>query len=212
VDEAAAGVDPPPAPDPTPSAAGGTGLVLPGLPSLASNAIAPPLPPAVAAAIPLPAFAGTVAARAKSGATDFDIRLDPPDLGQVSVHLTIGADGQVGAHFTVERAATLDLLRKDVGGLQDALQQAGLSSNPGATSFQLKSDGGQSSGWQPSGQQQQQALWQQAGQQSAWQQSPQHRPPPLPPAPPPPGASPAPPPSPAYRPRSRPAGGLDVIV
>ncbi|HVV92904.1 MAG TPA: flagellar hook-length control protein FliK [Hyphomicrobiales bacterium] len=175
----------------------------------AAQGAAPAAQPAAvaAAAVPLAQFSAAVAARARNGTTDFAIRLDPPDLGQVTVHLSIAADGQIGAHFTVERPETLTLLRNDVRGLQDALQQAGFSPDVGAASFQLRSDTGQSSPWPQGGQQ---AAWQQqqqAGQHFAGQQQRQPAP-----TPPPTPASPAAQPPAAYRPRAFPRGGIDITV
>lgn len=103
------------------------------------------------AAVPVPAagLAGAIAQHAAGGATRFDIRLDPPELGRVEVRLDIGHDGRVHSHLVVERHETLDLLKADARGLERALEQAGLKSDPGAMSFSLRDDrGGGAQGWQ----------------------------------------------------------------
>ena len=42
----------------------------------------------------LPALAVEIAAKSQSGAKQFDIRLDPPELGRVEVRLSIDATGK----------------------------------------------------------------------------------------------------------------------
>ena len=59
------------------------------------------------------AIAVTIAARSQSGAKQFDIRLDPPELGRVEVRLSIDASGKTEAHLTADQPQTLDLLQKD---------------------------------------------------------------------------------------------------
>ncbi len=58
------------------------------------------------------ALAVTIAARSLSGAKQFEIRLDPPELGRVDVRLSIDASGKTQAHMTADQPQTLDLLRK----------------------------------------------------------------------------------------------------
>jgi flagellar hook-length control protein FliK len=139
-------------------------------------------------------FSGVVAARAGSGATAFDIRLDPPELGKVAVRLKIDRDGSVTSHFTVDSAQALSMLRGDLRSLQTALQQAGLKNDPGTASFQLR-DGS-------------------AGQ-GGWQSPPQSHQPPAPAALPRTLASPSPAmsgnPIPGHGQRPR-AGGLDLLI
>ena len=52
-------------------------------------------------AAPLPGMAVEIAAKSQSGAKQFDIRLDPPELGRVEVRLSIDASGK--AQVTRER-------------------------------------------------------------------------------------------------------------
>ena len=61
----------------------------------------------------VPALAVEIAARSQSGAKQFDIRLDPPELGRVEVRLSIDATGKAEAHLTADQPETLDLLQKD---------------------------------------------------------------------------------------------------
>lgn len=98
--------------------------------------------------IPLPTLAAHIVRQSKAGNTQFDIRLDPPELGRINVRLDIDADGQTRAHLTVERSETLDLLQRDSRFLERALGQNGLKTEQGSVSFQLDehtmANGGQS--------------------------------------------------------------------
>jgi len=127
----------------------------PSLPHLAANGfgIAPP-PAAVSnaavtsavqikaanaeAAPDLDALAVSVAARAMSGSKQFEIRLDPPELGRVDVRLSIDASGKTQAHMTADQPQTLDLLQKDATSLTQALRDAGLDVSQGGLNFSLR--------------------------------------------------------------------------
>ncbi len=84
-------------------------------------------------------FAVEVAARSQAGAKQFDIRLDPPELGRVDVRLSIDAAGKAEAHLTAESSQTLDLLQKDASVLARALRDAGLNLSQDGLNFSLKS-------------------------------------------------------------------------
>ncbi len=84
------------------------------------------------------ALAIEIAARAKDGMRQFEIRLDPPELGRVDVKLNVDKSGHVNTHLTVDRPETLDLLRRDAQGLERALQQAGLKTSDGNLEFSLR--------------------------------------------------------------------------
>jgi chemotaxis protein MotD len=91
-------------------------------------------------AVPLAsaALAIEIASRSKDGSRQFDIRLDPPELGRIEVKLDVDKTGQVNTHLTVDRPETLDLLRRDSQGLERALQQAGLKTSDGGLEFSLR--------------------------------------------------------------------------
>ena len=93
-------------------------------------------------AVPVTALAVENTRQATNGKTQFDIRLDPPELGRVSVRLELDGSGQTRTHLIVERSETLDMLSTDVRNLERALQQAGLKSEPGSVSFELAQDFG----------------------------------------------------------------------
>jgi chemotaxis protein MotD len=84
------------------------------------------------------ALAVEIASRAKDGIREFQIRLDPPELGRVDVKLNVDRHGQVNTHLTVDRPETLDLLRGDAQSLERALQQAGLKTSDGNLEFSLR--------------------------------------------------------------------------
>ena len=78
-----------------------------------------------------------IVSRAEAGLKRFDIRLDPPDLGRIDVRLDVDNNGRVTSRLIVERAETLDLLRRDAPQLERALQQAGLKTD-GGIDFSLR--------------------------------------------------------------------------
>uniref|UniRef100_UPI0025E7BF27 flagellar hook-length control protein FliK n=1 Tax=Phreatobacter sp. TaxID=1966341 RepID=UPI0025E7BF27 len=130
------------APDPLPQA--GTSPA-PASPSAFGMEVAQKTAQAAAPGSPVPvhALAVTIAARAGSGATRFDIRLDPAELGRIDVQLTVDRDGAVKSRLVVEKQETLDLLQRDQRNLERALAQAGLQTSEGSLEFSLKDQGGQ---------------------------------------------------------------------
>lgn len=91
-------------------------------------------------AVPVTALAVEITRQAMNGKTQFDIRLDPPELGRLNVRLEMDASGQTRTHMVVERAETLEMLTTDARNLERALQQAGLKTEPGSVSFELAQD------------------------------------------------------------------------
>ncbi len=70
--------------------------------------------------MPLAGLAVEIVARAQDGSKRFDIRLDPPELGRIDVRLDVDPGGKVTSRLIVERAETLDLLRRDAPQLERA--------------------------------------------------------------------------------------------
>jgi flagellar hook-length control protein FliK len=87
-----------------------------------------------------------IATRAQAGHRQFDIRLDPPELGRIDVRLDVDNGGNVTSRLVVERAETLDLLRREAPHLERALQDAGLKSGDNALQFSLRDQGGGAQG------------------------------------------------------------------
>jgi flagellar hook-length control protein FliK len=89
----------------------------------------------------MPSLAVEIAARSQSGARQFDIRLDPPELGRVDVRLSIDAAGKASAHLSADQPQTLDLLQKDAAVLTRALRDAGLDVSQNSLNFSLRHQG-----------------------------------------------------------------------
>jgi flagellar hook-length control protein FliK len=83
-----------------------------------------------------------IAARSAKGDSKFTIRLDPPELGQIDVNLSVNSHGHAQAVLAVEKPQTLDLLMRDAPTLEKALKDAGLELG-GDLSFSLKEEGQQ---------------------------------------------------------------------
>ena len=82
--------------------------------------------------MPLAGLAVEIATQAHAGNNHFEIRLDPPELGRIDVKLDVDRDGNVTTRLVVDRADTLDLLKRDASTLERALQQAGLKTSDNA--------------------------------------------------------------------------------
>lgn len=79
-----------------------------------------------------------IVSRMRQGMRQFDIRLDPPELGRVDVRLEVDRNGHATTRLTVDRPETLDLLQREARGLERALQQAGLKTDQGGLEFSLR--------------------------------------------------------------------------
>ena len=90
------------------------------------------------AAVPISGVAFEITSKALAGKGQFDIRLDPPDLGKIHVRLDVDRDGNVITHMVADRTDTLDMLRKDTAGLERALQDAGLKTSDNSLQFSLR--------------------------------------------------------------------------
>lgn len=82
--------------------------------------------------------------RAMSGSRQFDIRLDPGELGRVDVNLSISDTGEVSARLVVDRVETLHLLQRDARTLERAFEQAGLKPSDGGVDISLRDPSDQS--------------------------------------------------------------------
>lgn len=94
------------------------------------------------------ALALRIAAKSADGDSQFQIRLDPPSLGRIEIHLNMDSQGNAQAQLSADRPQTLDALQRDSGALERALKDAGLDL-PGGLSFSLKGDG-KSAAWRDS--------------------------------------------------------------
>ena len=101
-----------------------------------------PLPPG-AKAIPPGAVPVEIGLRTLQGLREFQIRLDPAELGRVDVRLEINDDKTVSARVVVDRVETLHLLQRDAKTLERAFEQAGLKSSDGGIDITLRDPGQQ---------------------------------------------------------------------
>lgn len=69
-----------------------------------------------------------------------NLRLDPPELGNVAVKLQFGKDKSVKAHLMVEKPETYMMLQRDGAALERALQSAGYDTHNQTISFELAQD------------------------------------------------------------------------
>jgi len=91
--------------------------------------------------VPLNEVAVNIQRAAARGDDRIRIRLHPAELGQIDVRLKVGADGTVRAVIQVERPETLDFMQRDARGLERALQEAGLKTDSGSLSFNMRDKG-----------------------------------------------------------------------
>jgi len=87
------------------------------------------------------------------GTDTIKVNLKPLDLGSVEVKMNVTKDGTVNTVVTVDNQDTLDLMKKDQQGLEQALRDAGLKTANGSLSFNLRGDGQQQNAQQGNGQQ-----------------------------------------------------------
>ena len=97
--------------------------------------------PATDRPVPPNEVAVNIQRAAARGEDRIRIRLHPAELGQVDVRLKVGADGIVRAVVHVDRPETLELMQRDARGLERALQDAGLKTDSGSLSFNLRNNG-----------------------------------------------------------------------
>ena len=91
-------------------------------------------------------IAAEISRRAAAGATRFQIRLDPAELGRVDVRLSLDDKGAARAVLSVERKDTFDLITRDHRALERTLREAGYEVRDGSVQVSLKQNEGNGSG------------------------------------------------------------------
>jgi flagellar hook-length control protein FliK len=130
---------------PNVSAVGGASTSLSSATSAASNlSVASTPDKSTGATLDTSSLAVTIAAKSVEGARQFNIRLDPPELGRVDVKLSVDDTGKAQAHLTVEKPQTLDMLQKDSGSLQRSLKESGVDLSNNGLQFSLRDQNQQS--------------------------------------------------------------------
>ena len=86
--------------------------------------------------------------RFSGGATNFELRLDPADLGRVEVRMEVSRDNRVTAVITADNPQALTELARNARDLEQQLQSAGLQLSDNGLSFDLRqgAQGGDSEG------------------------------------------------------------------
>lgn len=85
------------------------------------------------------------------GADHISLRLDPPELGKLHIRLEIAQDGRAQVVVTADNRDTLDMLQRDVRGLERALADAGVKAESGSMQFNLQQQSGQGAAANPFG-------------------------------------------------------------
>lgn len=80
----------------------------------------------------------TVKTALRDGSSKIHIQLDPQELGKLDIELHVSAGGKTGVVITADQKNTLELLQKDMRGLEQALADAGLKADSGSLSFNLR--------------------------------------------------------------------------
>jgi flagellar hook-length control protein FliK len=96
----------------------------------------------------LNALAINIAAKSQAGAKQFDISLEPAELGRVEVRLTVDNAGNAQAHLVAERPETLQMLQRDSATLSHALKESGVQLGDNGLQFSLKGQERQGDGAQ----------------------------------------------------------------
>ncbi len=76
----------------------------------------------------------------QNGTNRIEIQLKPAALGAIDIKLDLTHDGRITAVISADRSDTLNMLRQDASGLQQALRDAGLQADSSSLSFNLRGD------------------------------------------------------------------------
>jgi flagellar hook-length control protein FliK len=98
----------------------------------------PPPPPPPKPPVPIEQVAVQIKKAIGEGADKINIKLQPANLGKVEVRMEIGKDGILTASVIAEKPETLELLQRDVRGLEKVLQEGGLKTDSQSFNFSLK--------------------------------------------------------------------------
>lgn len=92
-----------------------------------------------------------IAKQSKDGGDTIKVQLKPTELGSIEIKLDVAKDGTVTTVVTADNKDTLDLLKRDQSSLQKALTDAGLKSDLGSMSFNLREGSQQQTSQQDTG-------------------------------------------------------------
>ena len=129
--------------------------VMPTMPALHEAAMPIPaggLPVSATAPVTQPSAAGlaaAVTAMHQAGHGGAMLRLDPPGLGDLAVHIATAPGGTINVLFVPTTQAGASALQTGLGGLGAALAQSGLTLGQAQVGGQFNQNAGQSGGYQP---------------------------------------------------------------
>jgi flagellar hook-length control protein FliK len=95
------------------------------------------------------ALAASVTAMHQSGQSGAVLRLDPPGLGNLSVHVALSGQGQVNVLFVPDSSAGAQALQSGLGGLAQSMAQSGLTLGQAQVGGQFSQNAGQGGGQSP---------------------------------------------------------------
>lgn len=87
--------------------------------------------------LPLNSMAFQIGKQFSKGNSEFQIRLDPAELGRINIKLSLKQGGNVKAHMVVERNDVFELLQRDARALEKALGDAGFEGKDVDVEFSL---------------------------------------------------------------------------
>lgn len=89
-----------------------------------------------------------VSKAAVDGVDHINVQLNPPELGHVEVRMEVGPSGHFSAVFAADRPQTVNLLQSNAHELTRSLQDAGVRTDAGSLSFNLRGQNQQgNTGW-----------------------------------------------------------------
>lgn len=86
-----------------------------------------------------------MSAAAVNGVDHINVQLNPPELGHVEVRMEVGPSGHFSAVFAADRPQTVDMLQRNAHELTRSLQDAGVRTDSGSLSFNLRGQNQQNS-------------------------------------------------------------------
>ncbi|MFQ6016754.1 MAG: flagellar hook-length control protein FliK [Kiloniellaceae bacterium] len=97
--------------------------------------------PVLPGPVPIDQVAVQIQRAVGEGQNRIRIQLYPAELGRIEVKLELGSDGVVKAIVAVDKPETLEMFQRDIRGFEKALQDAGLKTDSGSLSFNLRGQG-----------------------------------------------------------------------
>lgn len=123
-----------------PAGTGAVGTQVPASQAKASAAANQAARPNVPARMVTEQVAVNIQRAVGKGQDQINIHLRPKELGRIDVKIDMSHDGKMTAVITADKQHTLDLLKQDSRSLMQSLSDAGLQTDQGSLSFNLRSN------------------------------------------------------------------------